>query len=219
MKKAVAGLVVFLCSDRGQEIANQYLASEKERRAAAEQEVLALLQKRKFKEASLLVASYEAKCVFSRGIGIDWQNYDPSREVVVLKAVFGGRPKALARLDQSKLEPLRLAAGMMLLWGTNTAQSRLPTGLETGLAVDSNAAARMLSSYGIYRANLEEYGKSRYRFVTISTCNDGFVCEACRNLAGKHKLSEVPELPYEKCTSDMGCRCWMCALIGVLDTR
>jgi len=216
MKKAVAGLTVLQCSDIGQEIANQYLATQKQKRNATEQEVLTMLQKRKFREASLLVSSYEAKQVFSRGVGIDWKNYDPSRAMAVLKGIFGGRPKILARLDHEKLELLRLAAGMAYLWGTGEARPWLPADFGTGLVMDNEAAARMLEFYALHQVRLEEYRESRVvKSVEIVTANDEHACEACRRLASrKYKLSEVPELPYEKCTSDMGCRC--CAS-GVVD--
>lgn len=208
MKKAVAGLRLLQCSDRGQEIASQYLALEKQRREAADQEVLVMLQKGKFREASLLVSSYEAKQVFSRGLNIDWKNHDPGCDVPGLESIFGSKPKILARLDQGKLGPLRLAAGMMSLWGTNKARAWLPAGFETGLAMDSDSAARMLLFHAQHQANLERYRKWGIKSVQILTANDQRHCEACRKLDAKtYKLSEVPELPYEKCTSEMGCRC------------
>lgn len=208
MKKAVAGLTVLQCSDRGHEIASQYLALEKQRREAAEQEVLVILQKGKFREASLLVSSYEAKQVFSRGLNIDWKNHDPGCDVPGLESIFGSKPKILARLDQGKLGPLRLAAGMMSLWGTNKARAWLPAGFETGLAMDSDSAARMLLFHARHQANLEKYRKWGIKSVEILTANDRLHCEACRKLDAKtFELSEVPELPYEKCTSEIGCRC------------
>ena len=77
MKQAVAGLVVLLCSERGQEIAEQFLASEKSKRDKTEQQVMQHLRQRKFKEASMAVASYEAEQVFPRGLGVDWQHHNP----------------------------------------------------------------------------------------------------------------------------------------------
>ena len=209
MKKAVAGLTVLQCSDRGQEIASQYLALKKQRREAAEQEVLVMLQKGKFREAGLLVSSYEAKQVFSRGLNMDWKTHDPGRDVSGLESIFGSKPKILARLDQGKLGPLRLAAGMMSLWGTNKARGWLPPGFETGLVMDSDSAARMLLFHARHQADLEKYRKiGAVKSVKILTANDQRHCEACRELDAKtYKLSEVPELPYEKCTSEMGCRC------------
>lgn len=220
MEKVVAGLTLLQCSDRGLEIAKQYLAAEKEKRDAAEREVLAMLQKGKFREASLVTSSYEAKQVLSRGLGIDWKNHDPRGDVASLKRVFGSKPKILARLDQGKLGPLCLAAGMMSLWGTNKARAWLPAGFETGLAMDSDSAARMLLFHAQHQANLERYREWGIKSVDIIAANDQHQCEACRKLAGRrHKLSEVPELPYEKCTSDLGCRCTTGPVVDVLDKR
>lgn len=209
MEKAVAGLSALHCSDRGQEVAYQYLTSVKAQRKAAEQEILALLEKGKFGEASLSVARYEAKQVFPRGLGIDWEHHDPSRDVAVLKAIFGGRPKILARLDDSRLGPLRLAAGMMHLWGTSKAEGWLPFGFETGSTMDNYTAARMLEFYALHQVDQAQHRKSGVvKSVEILVCSDGRTCGACRKLANKkYRLSEVPELPYEHCTSEMGCRC------------
>jgi len=221
MKSAVAGLTVLECSEHGREIANQYLASEKEKRDATDREALVMLQKGKFKEASLVVAAYEAKQVFPRGIGIDWKNYNPTHTVAILRAIFAGRPKILARLDEGKLGPLRLAAGMMELWGVNKARGWLPPDFETGPVMDNDAAARMLAFYAWHQVRMEEYRKSDFvKSVEVLTANDEHVCEACRNLATKeYKLSEVPELPYEKCTSEMGCRCGVSGVVTIDGTR
>lgn len=210
MKKPATGLSVFQCSDRGQEIANQYLASEKEEREATEREVLVVLHKRKFREASLLVSSYEAAQVFPRGVGIDWENYDTGRDVAVLEVIFSSSPNLLARLEKGKLEPLRLAAGMSYLWGTYKTEACLPAGFETGLVMDCDTVARLLKSHALHQVIMEEYRNGGFvKSVEIHTCNDDIVCDACRELAGKiYTLSEVPELPYEKCTSERGCRCW-----------
>jgi hypothetical protein len=218
MKKAVAGLTVLQCSERGQEVASQYLTSEKEKREAAKQEVLAMLERGKFTEASLRMTFYEAQQVFPPGTGISLKR-NPARDVTVLKTIFGGRPKMLAQLNQSKLRPLQIAAGMNHLWGTNEAMAWLPPGFETGLAMDSDIAARMLLFYAWHLADIEQWRASRVvTSVRILTANDARTCEACRRLANRtYKLSEAPELPCERCTSEMRCRCTMTAIVDILD--
>ncbi len=45
--------------------------------------------------------------------------------------------------------------------------------------------------------------------ITIFNNDDQLVCDACRQIQGYHyNLDEVPELPYEECTCENGCRCW-----------
>ena len=212
MKKAVAGLTLLKCSERGREIASLYLASKENEREATERKVLEALQNGKFREASLLISSYEAAQVFSRGLGIDWKNYDSGRDVAMLTLIFRSKPKILARLDQRKLEPLRLAAGMKHLWGTGKAGAWLPADFETGLAMDNESAARMFMFFAAHQRDMKQYRElskaGREYVVEIDTTDDQYRCEACRKLAGKSfRLNEVPELPYAECTSEMGCRC------------
>ena len=207
MKKAVSGLTVLLCSEHGQEITEQYLANKKAKRKKVEQQVMEYLRQRKFKEASLAVAAYEAEQVFPRGIGIDWKHHNPAQNIAMLNAIFGSKPKILARLSESQSEALRLVAGMMYLWGTNQSKEWLSPDLKTNLAIDNNAAARMFLFHATHRVNIANYRQSGVvKQVKISAAQDS--CNACKKISGKRfKLNEVPELPYEHCTHEMGCRC------------
>jgi hypothetical protein len=170
-----------------------------------------MLKRGELEKASLRVASYEAEQVFQRGINVDWKNYDPSRDISLLRGIFEGRPKALSQLSEDKLGSLRLAAGMMQLWGTGRTKGWLPPDFETGLAMDNDAVVRLLLTQAHYRFDMEQIRESDLiKLCEIRTCNDEHVCEACRELTATHyEPSEVPELPYEKCTSETGCRCWV----------
>ena len=210
MKKAVAGLSVIHCTEQGLAVVEQYLNGEKEKRTKVEQQVINAIRKRKFKEASQLVAGFEAEQVFQRGINVDWKNHDPSRDVAILSNMFDSAPKKLAGLKAELLEQLRVAAGMMHLWGTNRGKEWLSTNEKSGLGIDNDSAIRMLLSYAMCRHEIADYKRIGVKTVKILTCNDSHVCDKCRKLASKtHKLSEVPELPYEKCTCEFGCRCWI----------
>ncbi len=162
-----------------------------------------------------MVASFEAEQVFPRGLSIKWRHYNPTRDVAMLRTIFVSRLKILAHLNDKELDQLRIAAGMMHLWGTSAAKEWLPPDFETELAMDSDAAVRMLGSYVSHQINMAEYRQSRViKAVEIYNCNDSSVCDACRKLARrKYKLNKVPELPYEKCTSEMGCRCWVVPVV------
>ena len=208
MEKTVSGLNILICFEQGHQIADDYLTIEKEKRLNVEQQVLDAIQNRKFKEASLSRSSFEAEQVFPSGIGIDWRNPDTTRDIAVLKIIFDSNPKILKNLNNKWLEHLRLAAGMMYLWGTGVAKGWLPPDLETELVMDGDTAARMIEFHALHQVNLAQYRERGDKSVEISTANDGLTCEACKKIAGKKfKIDEVPELPYEKCTCAMGCRC------------
>ena len=60
--------------------------------------------------------------------------------------------------------------------------------------------------------------------VFIYNCNDQHVCEACRSIEGKHRYkswgdadANAPIVPYEKCTSELGCRCWSTKTTDLVD--
>jgi hypothetical protein len=213
MKKAAAELSLLQCTQRGREIAEQYIEAEKEKHAQVERQVVEYLIKRKFKEASLAVAAYEAEQVFSRGMGIDWKRYNPKHDIETLNTIFDSKPpKILARLGNEKLETLRIAAAMMALWGETKAKKWLPADLETGLHFDNEAAVRMFVFYAQRREMLEKYRREGIEYVEVFSAPDS--CESCKNLAGKHyKLDEVPELPNPNCTHEMGCRCLFFAVV------
>ena len=73
MKRAVAGLKVFLCSERGREIAEQFLLAEKAKRANLEEQAWDISSSASSRSQPT-VAAYEAKQVFPRGMGVDWKN-------------------------------------------------------------------------------------------------------------------------------------------------
>ena len=213
MKKLITGLTAFECTQRGRELTEKFLSYEREKHSHVEQQVLEYIKRRMFKKASLAVASYEAEQVFPRGIGIDWKHYNPANDVKMMNTIFNGKPKILSKLSDTKLEIIRQGAAMMKLWGKNTAKEWVPPDFETGLSLDVDTVARMFSFYASHKATLDQFRKSGVvKHVKILTMHDS--CDACKKMARKkYKLSEMPELPYEHCTHEMGCRCTEIAVV------
>lgn len=215
IKKAVAELSLLKCTQRGHEIAEQYIEAEKEKRAQVERQVIEYLTERRFREASLAVSAWEREQVFPIGLatGIASEKQNSNRDVEtsqnrikMLNTIFESKPKILARLGNEKLETLRIAAAMMALWGENKAKKWLPDDFETGLSFDSDTTVRMFNFQAVHKGTLEGYRKSGVEYVEVLTAPDS--CESCKKLAGKHyKLDEAPELPNPNCTDKMGCRC------------
>ncbi len=208
MEREVQGLRVLQCTEVGDKVAQRYLADEKAEREAFERQVLEYLRQREFKEASSSMAAFEAKRVFPRGMGIDWSNYDTDRDVAILRMIFQDKPKILARLSNEQIDRLRFGAAMMHLWGSSSVNKWMPSDVDTGLSMDDDSAARMVCFSALHRTQMAEYREMGVKSVRILGCNDDVMCEACRKLQGKKlRLNDVPDLPYEKCTSDLGCRC------------
>ncbi len=198
---------VYVCSDIGRPIAEAYANLRANLREDAEQQSLQYLKARNFSAACQTMATFEARQVFPRGLGIDWSSYNPKRNILVLKQIFNGKPKFLSGRSMDQLNVLRIGAGMAYLWGTKGSKKWLPPDFQTGLPFDNEVAARMLHFYASNEADLQEYRKSRdIKGVKIGVVSDS--CEACKRLENKSfSFNNVPELPYEKCTSPKGCRC------------
>lgn len=209
MKRAVSGLKIYNCTSVGLEIVEKYLEDENHKRALAENETISLLRKRKFNQASKVVATYEAAQVFPRGIGIDWQNHDTNYDERLLKYVFNNFPSILDGLEKDKRESLRIVAGMMWLWGRNKGDSWIDDNFETGIRFDADTSARMIWFHAKHLVEIEDYQRDMYfKKVGISGANDELVCDECKVIQGKiFNLNQVPELPLPNCTSEMGCRC------------
>lgn len=222
MKAYVSGLKVLICSEKACQIAEAYLTIERDKRHEVEQQILRSLQKRRFTKASLICASFEAEQVFPRAILSSdgdwrnpevnrkfWQKFDPAEDMEILQIMFSSNPKILRNLNIGCLEHLRLAAGVMYLWGArDVKKDLLPADLETGLVMNGISAARMIMYHARNQVRLAQYREWGCKSVEILTGNDVWTCEACKKIGDKkYKIDKVPELPYEKCTCDVGCRC------------
>lgn len=207
MELAVSDVHLVKCSEEGEKLANQYLEETKREREEAEQAVATLLQTGDYRGASRAMANYESKQVFSRGESIDWNNYSTVTDERILLHIFAGKPKILKKLTDDQLSQLRIPAALMYLWGEARSNQWLPSDLELGLNFDAETAARMLLFYAQNQADLEQYAPDdhKLRFEILATDNS---CDACKKMAKRtYTLSSIPELPYEKCTCEMGCRC------------
>lgn len=211
MRKAVAELRLLNCTERGREIAEQYLAAKRENMLKVRSQVMEYLTKRKFREASLTTAAYEAEQVFPRGIGVDWKHYDPNPDIELLKIIFESKPGIVAQLGDAKLEVLRVGVAMMALWGTGMAREYLPTDFETGLPFDNDTVAGYFLSYALQRATLIGLKKEGFTtHVKPLSARDDRTCEKCKSQDGKvftidEALKQMP-LPV-LCNSGEGCRC------------
>lgn len=197
------------CSPRARDLVNEYTSQKRVENQAAVTECLACLRIEDFAGACREVAQYEARQVFPRGVGVDWSK--PSEvQARRLKILFDAQPKILTDLPAKDWKPLRIAAGMMFLWGLNAASDWLPDDFVGVTRFDNDTAARMLVFHASFVDNMTAYREMGVRTATISACEDS--CEACHALNGKLLLlDEVPELPFYACTHVMGCRCLLLA--------
>lgn len=209
MAATVATTAYWTCSEAGRAIAERHQDAEREERERAEAASLEQLAGGKLREAALTVADYESRRLFARGVGIDWERYEPARDVQLLRTVFEHVPGILRGMDPEALQPLRIAAGMMLLWGARGVGQWYPADLPTGTHLGPDAAARMFVFLAWNRRRLTADSPAgppnKVRIVGVP---DNSACSACRSVAGTvHPAKSAPELPLPDCTSVLGCRC------------
>jgi hypothetical protein len=210
MKQAVAKVFVLRCSEQSRAIIEHFLDEERRARARIESQVAEALKKGKLEEACRMAAAFEASQVFPRDSEVDWEHYVPDQDLVVLRTIAGSRPKVFSRLGGKQQSQLRIAASMMYLWKVNKADEWLPGGFRSGLSVDNGSAVRMLVAHAVYRTDIARYQASHIDVVRIYHVRDELVCDACRALeTATYPIDRVPELPYEKCTCQIGCRCFV----------
>jgi len=212
MSKTMKEINLYQCTPNGMQLVEKYLSEEENKRESIEREVMELLSQKEYSKAVQAVAQYEASQVFSRGLNMDWKNYDGKKDIELLKYIFNLRPSILQDIDDILLEQLRLPAAMMLLWGKNTAKQWLPDDLNTGIHLDGDTACRMLVFYARHLGNIKQNKEAidmgiRIRSFIIHGSSDS--CPECKIINGKEYLclEDLPELPYAKCTHEKGCRC------------
>lgn len=211
MAIVVAPINVYVCSEDGRRIAKAYIAKSQSARNEAVTETLNLLQKHEFDRSIHVMSSYEEKQPVKRGLGVNWTCPDTDGYVNNLKTIFSSKPGILMCLADSEWEPLRVATGMMLLWGVNRSRDWLPEGFVGVERFDSDVAARMLLFFAYTRKTVETFKKGKFKNARVIGCGDGS-CPACKRIANKvYPLEAFPELPHPGCTSENGCRCALLA--------
>jgi hypothetical protein len=217
IQKITCGIQIYKCSEKGQQTARQFLDQEKVRKAITETQVMKALQDQNFHKACKVMAAFESSQVFPRGDNKDWTRYDPELDEARLRIIFSKTPDILISLSNEKLEFLRILAGMMLLWGTNTPDKWLAREVVTGIPLDTVSAIRVLLTTGYNGVFLQELQKTGYIGpVKVYGENDDLMCEECKKLAShEFPLDHAPELPYQKCTSKAGCRCHYQPVVNV----
>jgi hypothetical protein len=74
--------------------------------------------------------------------------------------------------------------------------------------MNSLSAARMIIADARHRYRVAIYKAAGVQTVEILPKTDMSTCDNCFEIADRtYGIEEVPDLPYELCTSDMGCRC------------
>ncbi|MHB8502098.1 MAG: SAP domain-containing protein [Candidatus Acidiferrales bacterium] len=200
MFEATSEFVMMQCTDKGRYLANEF----SERTEEMQQAALQALRRRDLESAIQYV------CHYQDALGFPEAPFFPSKpNASDLRRTFSVKPKILGSISDEVLESLRVAAGMGFL---GIRGKWISDDLETGVAMDGASAVAMIISKVQNDRNLESYRLSEVTRIRIIGSADGS-CLSCAKIQRKMwNLKDVPEIPYERCTSEGGCRC--CCIIA-----
>ena len=147
----------------------------------------------------------EALAIRNREFNQDEGTFDESM-ARTMKFILTRTPQMLADCAAEIVEPLRIAAAMMELWGTNTIRDFVTIDGEIDYRLDAQKIAFMLHAHGNFIRTLEDIRCSGISRVELLRSANSQVCKDCRTLGGKSFLiDEVPELPLANCRCKDGC--------------
>ena len=117
-------------------------------------------------------------------------------------ALFDGYPPEV-------LHPLRIAAGLMELWGTYTIPDQVRIDDIPEQRFSPQAIGHMLHSHACFLKKIEEFSAVGIKRVEFIGSKDPTDCQACQEADGQSYTTEdVPEIPLKtcQCKSPFGCR-------------
>lgn len=136
--------------------------------------------------------------------------------VRTIQIILGSTPKLLLDCPPEVLEPLRVAAAMMELWGTNTIRDFVTIEGDLDYRFDADAIAHMLHSHGCFLRSIQQFREAGISMVKLLGAHGPEDCAACRSVDGlSFTIDTVPELPLIACTCQdkAGCRVIVIAAI------
>ncbi len=191
-----------VCSDKSKMLVEKLREAQRFAKSAAENDCLQMLNERRLRDACFVVSKYEAKQPFSRGLGLDWKNYDCGHDLSILEGIFGPRLSRHANLADDELRLIQIAAGMLNLWGENNPSRWLSN------RTDLRNEVMMLLFHASHQTRITEMKDAGIKWVTMLPPNDSDVCPVCRSQREKkYSIDAVPDIPCEGCTCETGCRC------------
>lgn len=205
---------VMVCSPACRTEVAQYVADKEQEFNDMINISLEALRARDFEKASRTVGTFEKKQLNlpspeQVAISIPSRPREVSVDVKELQEIFTIRPKILSELAESEWEPLHVVTGLTHLLGGRSSSKWLPEGFKGVSKFDIEVTLRMMMFHIGHLSDIKRARSIGITKGTIRGCGSAS-CEACQQIANKvNKIEALPELPYEKCTCVMGCRCYL----------
>lgn len=184
-------------------------------------EVFLCLENKDFISAIKKVGDFEAKQPFPRWIWIDWKNYSKSMyssDLEVLNLIFNSKPLVLKNIEWLLYQKVRLWSALSYLWWSSSATqyfSKEDVSEFKNSNIDFEKLCRLLFFYSKDVYDKKNWSESGFVKSVEILWGGKSCCDYCKEMNGKiFKIDEVPELPFEKCSSVNWCKC---SLLAVMD--
>ena len=207
---------IYQCSFIYKEIAEKFIQNEKNMKLDAIDRSLEFIRNFEFDKAAEICILYERYQFFPRGIGVNWNIIDPKKLGQELEQVYNCKPKILVSAQNDLPNEFRIISVLSYLWADQSFHKKLPADIRISKIFDNQVALRMMNFSFSHQRNFENFKKNSFiKCVKIVGCTENS-CSECKNLNGKvFELNELPELPFEKCTGILGCRCQAISIINI----
>lgn len=156
---------------------------------------------------------HEALAVRNREFGQESGSFDDS-VVRTMEFILSSTPALLSDCPPKVLQPLRIAAAMMELWGVNRIKRFVTIEGELDYRFGADAIAHMMHSHGCFLRSLEDIRSLGISHVRLLGSHGSDTCAACRAANDKlFTVDAVPELPLAdcRCMDRYGCSVVMVA--------
>ncbi len=217
LRRTGAEGVLLRCSEGGLRLVCEYTAIEREMGRKA----IDALRGRDSDLAISIVAAFEDQLNFP------WPPMGGPPEVRIeiardeIRLAFSARPKILSGINEDAMECLRFMEAVRCLLGLCRGRTEgklfIPDtqaieSLKTGLRMGNQAALSMVYVHVKFQRNMEVWKRMGVvARIGLLSVRDRDSCPVCIGLHGREwPIDEVPELPYQYCTSERGCIC--CAI-------
>ena len=133
--------------------------------------------------------------------------------IEVIRLTLERTPVLLRDCPPEYLAPLRIAAAMMELWGTNNIRHFVRIEGEIDYRLDEEGIAHSLHSHACFLARIQSIGEAGIGRVKLLGSGDPTDCDACCAAHDQvYDIADVPELPLADCRCESGYGCRLVAI-------
>lgn len=227
MERLHKGRELLECAPESRARAESYIAEKEAERSAVAREGCFLFGQEKFNEMIELVENYEARQVRMPGLSLimgfdgttsvrdtEYRPRNRSDDLKTIRGIAVAAPKILASMTADDLDALRAYCAMRYLMRDSMPLSDLPSSFRGIERLGIAGTWRMMHFHLKHLHDIERMKSIDVKKVEVMTSGvSAGTCAACIKISKVYGIGSVPELPFQGCTCDAGCRCWYRAII------